>query len=74
MPTVTFTFNMPEEKVEFDLAYNGSDYHNCLWELDQVLRGWIKYGHEFKDVDEALDKAREALYEIMKDNEVDFKP
>jgi hypothetical protein len=63
---------MPDEKMEFDLAYHGSDYHNCLWDLDQKLREWIKYDNDFKNVNEALDIVRETLHELMKDHEVEF--
>lgn len=74
MPTITFTFNMPEEQSEFDMAYHGANYHSCLWGLDATLRGWIKYGHEFKSADEVLEAARKALADIMNDHEVTFQP
>jgi hypothetical protein len=61
-------FNLPEENSEFLMAQRGGDYFSYLWDLDQQLRSWLKHNnHEFKTVNEALEKIREGL-----NNEVDF--
>ena len=36
-------FNLPEDDHEFQMATNGSKFHSVLWEMDQYLRGKIKY-------------------------------
>ena len=74
MSKATLTFDMPEEQVEFDLAYHGSDYHNVLWDLDQELRNWLKHGHEFKETGEALEAVRSRIHELMEDQGVHFQP
>jgi len=51
-------FNLPEEKNEYTLATKGSHYFSVLYELDQLLRGYLKYGHKFKTPDEAIDTIR----------------
>ena len=36
-------FSMPEDKVEFENAYKGSNYKRVIEELDQRLRSLHKY-------------------------------
>lgn len=61
----TIEFSLPEEEEVHRHALRGVDYHGTLWDVDQRLRDWLKYGHEFKSADEALGEARRALHEIM---------
>ena len=65
MPKVTIEFNLPEEKDEHTLAIKGGEFWSALWELDQDLRGWLKHGHQFKTVDDALDTIREKIHESV---------
>uniref|UniRef100_A0A6M3JIB5 Uncharacterized protein n=1 Tax=viral metagenome TaxID=1070528 RepID=A0A6M3JIB5_9ZZZZ len=65
MSKLTFTFNLPKQRVEFELAYHGADYHSVLWDLDQQLRNWLKYGHEFTEAGAALEAVREKLHGLM---------
>lgn len=46
MPKLTLTFNLPEEREEYENAYRGGDYKAVLYEIDQFLRGKIKYAPE----------------------------
>ena len=41
---VRMEFTLPEDKDALTLAKNGGDYHACLWEIDQHLRGLLKHG------------------------------
>jgi hypothetical protein len=43
-----------------------------LWDYSQQLRAWYKYGHAFKDADDALDKIREEFYRLLNDNQVNI--
>lgn len=56
----TLTFNLPEEKEEFDLATNANRYASSLWEVSQeVFRPARKHGYPQKDINlllECLDK------------------
>jgi len=65
MPKVTITFNLPEEENELKLAQRGKDYFCIIFETLQEIRSYLKYGHEFKDADEALEKIRETLSEAQ---------
>lgn len=58
-------FNLPEEQEEHMLALKGSDYMSVCFELDQWLRGEIKY-QERKDAD-TLQEVRDKLHEFLKD-------
>jgi hypothetical protein len=58
------TFNLPEERDELKLAQRGADYFCFLWDLDQELRSWLKYGHNFKTPDEVIEAIREKLSEV----------
>jgi len=66
----TLKFNLPEEKSECDIAFHAMDFVLALSDLDAKLRSWLKYGHEFKNADEALEKIRACLHESLDDNGV----
>lgn len=70
----TLEFQLPRDRAEFNMANGGAGFHSVLWDMDQWLRGKIKYGSEFKTVEDALDAARDYLRESMYDNGVKFEP
>ena len=57
-------FNLPEEKNEFKLALRALDYFSLLFGLDQELRGFQKYGHNFKSINELIDYIRKRISEV----------
>ena len=63
-------FDLPEDQDNFTAASHGMDYALTCWDIDQKLRSWLKYGHNFESADEALERVREVLTEIMDDNGV----
>ena len=62
-------FNLPEEKSEFNFATQGSDWWNVCWNMDQWLRGNIKYApdEQSDEVFEAYELCREELRKIIED-------
>ena len=60
-------FNLPEDEYEHRNAIYGSNYARLVEELDGVARGWIKYGHEFKAIEQALQKVRDTILEMKQD-------
>ena len=58
-------FDLPEEKEEFTLVLRGQDLWSVLFEMDQWLRGQLKYGHTYFSADEALEVTRNRLNYIM---------
>ena len=58
-------FDLPEDKDDYTAASHGMDYALTCWDMDQKLRGWLKYGHNFDSADDALEECRDQLREIM---------
>lgn len=58
----TLTFDLPEEREEFDLAANGYKWNLVAWDLDQWLRGEIKY-QERNELQPARDKLNVLVHE-----------
>lgn len=67
-------FNLPEDRIEFELATNASKWYSVCWDIDQYLRAETKYAPDSmpEEVYESLSKTREKLREIMSDNNVNF--
>lgn len=63
----TLEFNLPENNTEFLDATNGWRYRAACRDMDEWLRAQIKY----HDAPEFATKARNELWEIMKNNGVD---
>ena len=63
MPIGKLEFNLPDEVDAFKLCQRGSAYYSFLFDLDQKLRGWLKYGHKFKTPGEVMEKIREMIAE-----------
>lgn len=40
----TLTFNLPEDREEFEIAQNGIRYLSALEEIKNLLRNEVKYG------------------------------
>jgi hypothetical protein len=60
--TVTYNPEDPIEAAEIKLMQDARKWKGLVWDLDQALRERIKYGNE-----EALQPARELLWELLKD-------
>jgi len=69
----TLQFILPEEQHEFQLAIRAADWHSVVWEIDQKLRGYLKYGHTFKSADEALEEIRKFLHEEVNDRNLEVQ-
>ena len=61
----TLKFSLPEEEDAHKTALKGKDYYCILFELQQELRGYLKYGHKFNSAQDVL----EHLYSnLIKEN------
>jgi hypothetical protein len=56
-------FNLPEDQRKFEIANQAVDMVCALGHLEDKLRSYIKYGHEFKSANEALEAVRAFLHE-----------
>ena len=54
-------FNLPEDEEEYRNAINGADYKLALEDMDNYLRGRLKYEELPEDVHKALQEARDKL-------------
>jgi hypothetical protein len=63
-------FNLPEEANEHRLAINGLAWYCVVYDMEQKLRAWLKYGHEFKTADEAIEAMRDELNSFQRDRNV----
>lgn len=60
-------FQLPEEQEDFSHAINGLSWALTVWKINQKLRDWLKHGHQFQSADEALEKVRDYLREVLED-------
>lgn len=68
----TLEFNLPEDQQEFNLATNGMNLWNVLWDMDQYLRSHTKYAPDDMPQEkyDAYLEIRTKLMELMSDNNV----
>lgn len=69
MGKIIFTqeFDSVEEREEYDIACHAMDYKIALDNILEMLRKYDKYGHNFKDANEAIEKIREEAYSIYQE-------
>lgn len=73
MPKAILEFDLPEDRVEHEIAVHAADWACVVSNMDDILRGWLKYGHEFENIDEALEEARKELHKEMEGWGVSFE-
>ncbi len=64
------TFDLPENRGEFKVAAASMDWALTVWDMAEKLRAWLDHGHDFKTADDALQGARDFLYNIMSERGV----
>jgi hypothetical protein len=66
MGKVTIEFDTIEEATEIKDALDGYKWRGAVWEIDQFLRGELKYGQNVpEDVRESYEKLREKIRDIL---------
>ena len=66
-------FNLPEDKVDFDLALQGSDWKHVCWEMEQLLRKHLKYDDDLKEDEvKMLQYIRDEFWKFMNENNLDI--
>jgi hypothetical protein len=56
-------FNLPEDRRDFEMANQAADMVAAIGHFEDMLRSYIKYGHNFKTANEALEAIRALLHE-----------
>jgi hypothetical protein len=72
MARVTIEFDSIEDKEEMDVCINGGKWYTLAWQLDQYLRGRLKYENLSEDAYKALDEARDKLHELRSEDGLTF--
>ena len=72
MSKAIFEFNLPEEQDEYDIMNQASRMQRVLWDLSEALQSWQKYGHQFKDANDAVEQIRAEFYIILNNYEVNI--
>lgn len=63
--TIEFT---DEERDELQTALDGYKWRKVVWDLDQILRAYLKYDESLtEDQDEMVGKIKKELYELLND-------
>lgn len=61
MPVATLTFNIPEERQEFEMACKGSEWQGVVFDVDKYLRDKLKYGKLSTGASDTLEDFRTYL-------------
>ena len=70
MPKITIEFDLPDEKYEYECFNQSKNMAQFIFEFEEKLRSWYKYGHSFKDMDEMLGGIRQEWYAMKEYNDV----
>lgn len=54
-------FDLPDEETIYQDCSNGVRWRIVATETDDQCRNWLKYGHEFKTPEQALEAVRDCL-------------
>lgn len=69
---VKFEFDLPEDQNEYEVMNQALKTQRFLWDLNQQLRNWQKYGNDFKNADDALGQIRDKFYSLLNEYEVNI--
>lgn len=71
--TLEFNLGDLDDEVAHGLAIHGQDFALVCVDIDQVLRDWLKHGHNFKTADEALQEIRDVLHGCLDDRGISLE-
>lgn len=63
-------FDLPEEETELKRHTYCQEIWSTIFLLDERIRGMLKHGHKFKNAEEAFEKVRDMIREILEDKDV----
>lgn len=63
-------FNLPDDESDFQIAGHAMDWALTVWELDQLLRNYLKYGHNFESTQVALETVRNQLFDFLEQRHI----
>ena len=69
MAKIILEYDFNEEREEMESALNGWKWKMLVWDLDQYLRGELKYNDKLTgEAYEAVEKIREVLHELKSES------
>ena len=68
MPVAYLKYRLPEEQDEYNLTNHAGKLYCALHDITDQMRTWYKYGHTFEDADDAVEKIRDRIVEIIYDD------
>lgn len=71
MPKATLTFNLPDEQYDYQNATNGGKWHGIAYDISMFLRNKLKYGHDYKTADEALEAVKSEFWDLCQAENLD---
>ena len=71
MSKAILEFTLPEEQSEYNAATDGIDNFNTLWDLDQKMRGFLKYQGKTMTSTETMEFVREYINDRVNFERVD---
>lgn len=60
----TVEFTLPDERAEHLRAVHANAAWSCLEDIDATLRSAVKYGHDYKSVEELAQHLRREIAEV----------
>ena len=66
------TFNLPEDKYEWENAMRADAMFCALWDLSQELRTLWKYEELSEEEWNMVERIRDKFYEILNDNHIEL--
>jgi|694.fasta_scaffold00554_20 hypothetical protein len=66
------TFNLPEDKYEWENAMRADAMYCVLWDLSQELRTLWKYEELSEEEWNMVERIRNKFYEILGDNQINL--
>lgn len=68
---VHLIFQLPEEKVEYDVAMNAHNYASLIYQWTTMLRDKTKYAPTDKDLETNWDNVKDAWWNLLKEAGID---
>lgn len=76
MPKAILEFNIPEEAQEHKDAVEGTDWKLVVWDIDQLLRNYLKHGCSNSvcadNRDAAFEHVRDEIYKIVEEKNLNL--
>ena len=63
---IILEYNLPDEEHSSKIAINSGDIYFALMEIRNVVMGYFKHGHSFKDIDDSINYIYELICDVTR--------